>query len=144
MKKAKLNSIPDDESGGGRKLAVMTEMFPTLQLGQKWPNTGNTPVQWVAKNRSRDMERHYMQRIEDLTKALEDSVALQAHYAKLLNVYDGGERTIFKDANMWLTRLEELYKHNSSVMCEHANEVPAVCKCSKHCYCKKHTCKTRK
>lgn len=47
---------------------------------------------------------------KELEKALEDSVALQAHYAKLLNVYDGGERTIFKDANQWLTRLEELKK----------------------------------
>ena len=56
--------IPKDESGGGRKLAVMTEMFPTLQRGQVWPKRG--PIQWIAKNRARDMERHYMQVIDGL------------------------------------------------------------------------------
>ena len=32
----------------------------------------------------------------------------------------------------------------TSVMCDHANEVPHVCKCGGNCYCKKHTCKTNK
>ena len=35
-------------------------------------------------------------------------------------------------------------KQTKSIMCEHANEVPAVCKCDKDCYCKDHTCKKTK
>ena len=68
----KRKSIPKDECGGGRKIAIMTEMFPTLQLGQKWPDKGNTPVQWVPKNRARDMERHYMQQIADLQEEIKN------------------------------------------------------------------------
>ena len=40
--------------------------------------------------------------------ALERSVTLQSHYAKLLNDYDGGERFIFTDAHDWLKRLDEI------------------------------------
>lgn len=32
-------------------------------------------------------------------------------------------------------------KINSVILCDHANEVPFKCLCSKNCYCKKHTCK---
>jgi hypothetical protein len=32
-------------------------------------------------------------------------------------------------------------KTNSVILCDHANEVPFKCSCSKTCYCKKHTCK---
>lgn len=38
----------------------------------------------------------------------------------------------------------EKCKSQDSIMCDHANEVPHVCKCGKDCYCKKHTCKTKK
>lgn len=69
-----LEPIPADECGGGRKLAAMTEMFPTLQTGDPWPKQG--PCQWVAKNRARDMERHYMQQVSDLQSEL--SAALEA------------------------------------------------------------------
>lgn len=70
MTTQKLKAIPKGEWGGGRKEAVMTECFVTLERGCKWPNKPNTPVQWVPKNRARDMERHYMQIIEDLEKRL--------------------------------------------------------------------------
>lgn len=43
--------------------------------------------------------------IENLTKALEESLKLQAHYAQLLNDYDGGRRLIFKTKEEWLNRL---------------------------------------
>lgn len=46
--------------------------------------------------------------VEQLREALQDSVTLQAHYAKLLNAHDGGERVIFKSVESWLARLEEL------------------------------------
>ena len=43
-----------------------------------------------------------------LMDALEQSVALQSHYAKLLNMYDGGARIGFKNAASWLHRLRTL------------------------------------
>jgi hypothetical protein len=47
---------------------------------------------------------------QDLHKtriALDESVKLQAHYAGLLNAWDGGERRIFKTSDEWIARLEE-------------------------------------
>jgi hypothetical protein len=49
-----------------------------------------------------------------LMDALEHSVTLQSHYAKLLNQYDGGKRMIFKDANAWISRLTEMEKINEN------------------------------
>jgi hypothetical protein len=46
--------------------------------------------------------------LSDLQNALEESVNLQFHYAGLLNQYDGGQRTVFRDAEHWLARLREL------------------------------------
>ena len=43
----------------------------------------------------------------DLLIALEKSVELQSHYAKLLNMYDGGKRIGFKNAYEWITRLRK-------------------------------------
>lgn len=43
-----------------------------------------------------------------LKDALEQSVRLQAHYAGLLNDWDGGQRIVFADANAWLYRLAAL------------------------------------
>ena len=44
---------------------------------------------------------------ERLAAALEDLVGLQAHYAKLLNGWDGGERIAFKNAAEYLARRDE-------------------------------------
>jgi hypothetical protein len=43
-----------------------------------------------------------------LRDALDKSVKLQAHYAKLLNDYDGGERIAFGCAQEWMDRLRAL------------------------------------
>lgn len=43
------------------------------------------------------------EKFEQISRALEESVKLQAHYAKLLNVYDGGKRIIFSTKE-WLAR----------------------------------------
>jgi hypothetical protein len=40
--------------------------------------------------------------------ALEHSLKLQENYATLLNMYDGGERIIFKSVDEWVDRLKEL------------------------------------
>lgn len=45
---------------------------------------------------------------EQLELALCSSVRMQAHYATLLNMHDGGERRTFDSADAWLTRLEEV------------------------------------
>ena len=45
-----------------------------------------------------------------LRTALEQSVHFQSHYACLLNMYDGGSRMIFKDADGWLARLAGIIK----------------------------------
>lgn len=46
--------------------------------------------------------------IQRLRFALEAMVQLQAHYAQLLNMHDGGERRAFKSADEWLARLDEM------------------------------------
>jgi hypothetical protein len=48
-----------------------------------------------------------MTEAEKLRVALEKSVKLQSHYAVLLNIYDGGERIQFADADAWIKRLHE-------------------------------------
>ena len=49
---------------------------------------------------------------DELWYALEESVKLQSHYAKLINMHDGGQRMQFKDATEWLLRLRKLEKYN--------------------------------
>lgn len=51
----------------------------------------------------------------ELSEALRLSVELQSHYAKLLNMHDGGTRRTFDTADEWIARLDEIK----------ANRVPA-------------------
>jgi len=44
----------------------------------------------------------------ELKEALEESVNLQSHYAKLLNMYDNGKRIEFKNADEWIERLKNI------------------------------------
>lgn len=43
--------------------------------------------------------------INTLRTALEESVKLQSHYAKLLNMHDGGNRIPFENADQWIRRI---------------------------------------
>lgn len=43
-----------------------------------------------------------------LSEALRESVALQSHYAQLLNMHDGGQRMIFESAESWIERLNHV------------------------------------
>ncbi len=43
-----------------------------------------------------------------LKEALTESVKLQSHYAKLLNMYDGGQRMQFESIEAWMDRLDEV------------------------------------
>jgi len=47
---------------------------------------------------------------DELDHALQESVRLQAHYANLLNMWDGGKRAIFNSTNDWIKRLREMRK----------------------------------
>ena len=53
--------------------------------------------------------------IEDLLIALEESVKLQSHYANLLNIFDGGKRLTFKDAESWIDRLRKTGKIKTTI-----------------------------
>ncbi len=46
--------------------------------------------------------------LDEVRAALEDLVQLQAHYAKLLNMHDGGQRHSFTSADEWIERRREL------------------------------------
>jgi hypothetical protein len=46
--------------------------------------------------------------VTELRVALAESVKLQSHYASLLNMYDGGRRIGFEDADAWIARLREM------------------------------------
>lgn len=48
--------------------------------------------------------------IEILKNALDQSLLLQAHYAELLNMYDDGQRIIFRSRQQWIDRLRETSK----------------------------------
>lgn len=46
-------------------------------------------------------------RLHELEIALSESLKLQAHYAEILNQYDGGKRRIFNDSEEWISRLRK-------------------------------------
>lgn len=52
-------------------------------------------------------------------------------------IVDSGERKPMKYAKL-ISKYEI-----PAELCDHANEVPAVCTCSDNCYCKSHTCKKK-
>jgi uncharacterized Zn finger protein (UPF0148 family) len=68
-----------------------------------------TGASWeVTANQA--MMREAADMIDRLSDALAQSVQLQAHYAELLNMHDGGQRMIFPTVEVWLARLAELRK----------------------------------
>ena len=69
-------------------------------------NSGSRP-----KNPAKFWEeraRSSWEQIDIMEEALKESVKLQSHYAKLLNMYDGGERMQFNNADEWMDRLRSL------------------------------------
>lgn len=72
------------------------------------PNPG-TPIT-MAEILRRHVEQCPEHPMSKLKHALEESVKLQAHYAKLLNMHDGGKRMIFESPEEWIARLEDLPK----------------------------------
>ena len=52
--------------------------------------------------------QHTIAERDALRAALDESVKLQSHYADLLNMYDDGQRIIFKSSKEWLERFATL------------------------------------
>lgn len=50
----------------------------------------------------------WRQEAEEFAIALRESLKFQAHYGKLLNQWDGGERVTFETTVAWLERLREI------------------------------------
>lgn len=47
----------------------------------------------------------FLTRHREMEAALAESVKLQSHYADLLNMYDGGKRMTFANADEWIARM---------------------------------------
>jgi hypothetical protein len=62
----------------------------------------------------------------ELALALEESVRLQAHYAGLLNAYDGGARIQFQNAAEWIDRLRSLRKSQGPEPLTGQNPAPST------------------
>ena len=52
--------------------------------------------------------------IKELKQALFESLKLQSHYAKLLNMHDGGERIGFASIEAWLERIKNTEQVNAA------------------------------
>lgn len=62
----------------------------------------------VMREISHEMMTETARALDEMRSALEQSVRLQSHYARLLNDYDGGERMQFRNAGEWLRRLKAI------------------------------------
>lgn len=69
--------------------------------------------------------------VEDLKTALAESLKLQAHYAKLLNLHDGGQRRLFPDADSWIARLHEIGTLRGPVVTTETHAIGGVSKYQK-------------
>ncbi len=65
-----------------------------------------------------DKLRELKFKIAETLSALEESVKLQSHYASLLNMDDGGERLVFRDAEDWIHRQRLLSRHRDEVLAD--------------------------
>lgn len=52
--------------------------------------------------------------LDEIDRALAESVKLQSHYARLLNDYDGGKRFTFESPESWIERLRSLKETDKS------------------------------
>lgn len=62
----------------------------------------------TVKRRGDDIIIMYKSDYDLISKSLEESVKLQSHYAKLLNMHDGGERMLFPLVEHWVARIQIL------------------------------------
>lgn len=74
------------------------DLDPRFKRGERFMTTDHDAIARV---------RMFHLSVTQLEVALVESVKLQAHYAELLNMHDGGQRTVFRDAAAWIARLRE-------------------------------------
>mgnify|MGYP001598735970 CR=1 FL=1 len=79
-----------------------TPLYP--QAGEALVKASDCQDRIRALEAQRDRLREENRR---LRLGLEESLKHQSHYAKLLNMYDGGERMEFDSVESWLKRLKE-------------------------------------
>ena len=65
-----------------------------------------------TKRKADDIGCRHHSKKTDIMEALTESVKLQSHYAKLLNMHDEGERMIFNSIDEWLERLNKTKQSN--------------------------------
>ena len=80
-----------------------------VYCGYRYGPDPGTPVAMaeVLKQHIEQCPDHPMSKLKN---ALTESVKLQSHYAKLLNMHDGGKRISFESPEAWMARLEEIRK----------------------------------
>lgn len=64
-----------------------------------------TPKELKEHNKAKKKDKYTY---EELEEALKASLELQSHYAKLLNMYDSGERITFPSIDKWIKRVKEM------------------------------------
>lgn len=74
------------------------------------PDCGRYPFQLVPHDCPARATPPVSEPDATLRTALEESIKLQSHYARLLNMYDGGDRLSFPNAEAWIRRLVECGK----------------------------------
>ena len=91
------------------KISVSDGKYTFIMKEGDWKihvNRYNEP--WLVIEQGHKAISSLILRVIELEKALKTSVKLQSHYAKLLNMYDGGERILFSSVEDWLKRLNEV------------------------------------
>lgn len=76
--------------------------------GGEWASERELTIEDAVKIVVAAEKRYQPARLNLLERALDESVKLQSHYARLLNQYDGGERMTFESGRTWIERLVEL------------------------------------
>lgn len=104
-----------------RASAVADEPPNEFALFWKWEGTIATAYRDGQQSRQPEIDhfkfnlervqqhlQHTIAERDALRAALDESVKLQSHYADLLNMYDDGQRIIFKSSKEWLERFATL------------------------------------
>jgi DNA repair exonuclease SbcCD ATPase subunit len=95
------------------------------ELRRRWIEKGAPVFAERIARRERDWlraEKHAAQAdaerekniADTLRMALEESVKFQSHYAELLNMWDGGRRLSFANADAWIKRLQAVRRSLST------------------------------
>lgn len=82
--------------------------YTNAELDEKLPKWNDAAADYADAVMKQFNGRH-----PRVLKALERSLEVQSHYARLLNDYDGGERMTFNSAEAWIERLAVVDKEQT-------------------------------